>query len=307
MNYPALYEKAFNNVPLGLLVLNAEKRVVLWNDWLILKTHISESDAIGKTLIELFPKMNCARFDCALEQLFGFKAPQIISQILNQYLIPIELEKKSHVNFKYMQQHVEILPLEMGSDLFALIVIQDLTSVAHQRNVLMQMGKKFEDQTYHDPLTGVYNRRFLSSYLEKLISWSKHNNAEIGCVMMDIDFFKKINDQFGHEKGDEVIIFFITLLRKVVRPSDVLVRYGGEEFLLIISNATQEMMIAVSERILANFEKESAGSVGIQVTCSAGVAVWQPNENQLSFAELIERADAALYKAKNNGRNRVEW
>ncbi len=307
MNYATLYEKAFHSMPLGLLVLNAQYRIVLWNDWLIMKTHISESDAIGKTLVELFPKMNCARFNYALEQLFGFKAPQIISQILNQYLIPIELEKNANMNFEYMQQHVEILPLEEGADLFALIIIQDLTSVVHQRNVLMQMGKKFEDQTYHDPLTGVYNRRFLSSYLEKLMLWSKRNNAEIGCAMMDIDHFKKINDQFGHEKGDEVIIFFISMLRKVVRPSDVLIRYGGEEFLLVISNATQEMMIAVSERILANFEKESTGSLGIHVTCSAGVAVWKPNENQSLFAKLIEHADAALYKAKNSGRNRVEW
>src|SRR3990167_4708557 len=132
----------------------------------------------------------------------------------------------------------------MGTNLFALIIIQDLTSVVHQRNVLMQMGKKFEDQTYHDPLTGVYNRRFLSGHFEKLISWSRCNNAEIGCVMMDIDHFKKINDEFGHEKGDEVIVFFIQMLRKVVRPSDVLIRYGGEEFLLLIPNATQEMMIA---------------------------------------------------------------
>lgn len=302
-----MYEKAFHSMPLGQLVLNAEYRIVLWNDWLIMKTHISESDAIGKTLVELFPKMNCDRFNCALEQLFDFKAPQIISQILNQYLIPIEIEKKSNMNFKYMQQHVEILPLEEGADLFALIVIQDLTSFVHQRNVLMRMGKKFEDQTYHDPLTGIYNRRFLSSYLEKLMSWSKRNDAEIGCVMMDIDHFKKINDQFGHEKGDEVIVFFINMLRKVVRPSDVLVRYGGEEFLLIISNATQEMMIAVSERILANFEKASTESVGISVTCSAGVAVWKPNENRLSPIKFIECADVALYKAKNNGRNRVEW
>lgn len=156
MNYAILYEKAFRSMPLGLLVLNAEYRVVLWNDWLIMKTHITESDAIGKTLEALFPTMNTARFNCALEQLFDFKAPQIISQILNQYLIPIELEKNSNMNFEYMQQHVEILPIEDGADLFALIIIQDLTSVVHQRNVLMQMGKKFEDQTYHDPLTGVF-------------------------------------------------------------------------------------------------------------------------------------------------------
>src|SRR3990167_11207192 len=209
MNYATLYEKAFHSMPLGLLVLNAEYRIVSWNDWLIMKTHIAKSDAIGKTLLELFPKMNCVRLNWALEQFFDFKAPQIMSQILNQYLIPIALETNTNMNLDYMQQHVEILPLEDNVDLFALIMIQDVSYATHQRNVLMQMGKKFEDQTYHDPLTDVYNRSFLSGYFEKLISWSKHNNAEIGCVMMDIDHFKKINDQFGHEKGDEVIIFFI--------------------------------------------------------------------------------------------------
>lgn len=306
MNDTTLYEKAFRSMPHGLLVLNAENRVVLWNDWLIMKTHIPESDAIGKTLAELFPTMNCVRLNWALEQLFDFKAPQIISQMLNQYLIPIALEKNTNMNIEYMQQHVEILPLEKSADLFALIVIQDVTGVVHQRNVLMQMGKKFENQTYHDPLTGAYNRRFLLSCLEKLVSWSQRHHAEIGCLMMDIDHFKKINDEFGHEKGDEVIVFFNDIVRKVVRPSDILIRYGGEEFLLLTPSATQAMMITVSKRILANFEKESIGSFGIHITCSVGVAVWNPNEN-VPPIKLIERADKALYKAKNNGRNRVEW
>lgn len=307
MNSAMLHEKAFHRLPLGLVLLDAAYQVVLWNDWLFEKTNIAEIYAIGKTLSELFPTMNTARFHSALEQLFNFKTPQIISQILNQYLIPISLEKNINMNLEYMQQHVEIFPVEEEGQLFALVMIQDVTHAVYQRNVLIQMGKKFEDQTYHDPLTGVYNRRFLQHYLEKLISFSKRHDAAIAYVMLDLDHFKKINDEYGHEKGDEVIVFFIKIIHQVIRLSDVVVRYGGEEFLLILPNTLSEMAVTVSKRILFYLETRSQQAVNQLVTCSAGVAIWQAGKDDLSPLELIDRADKALYKAKNNGRNRVEF
>lgn len=307
MNNAILYEKTFHSLPLGLAVLNAMHRVVSWNNWLFEKTNITEIDAIGKTLSELFPEMNAVRFHFALEHLFLFKTPQIISQIFNHYLIPITLEKNINMNFNYMQQHVEILPMEEGGILFALVIIQDVTPVVHQRNVLIQMGKKFEDQTYHDPLTGVYNRRFLQHSLKKLISFSKRHDASIAYVMLDIDHFKKINDECGHEKGDEVIVFFIDVIHQVIRLSDIVVRYGGEEFLLILPNTLLETAMMVSNRILGYLEERSLQAVNCVVTCSAGVTIWQADNDDLSPMELIDRADKALYKAKNNGRNRVEY
>lgn len=307
MNNAILYEKIFHRLPLGLVVLNPMHHIVSWNNWLFEKTNITEIDAIGKTLSELFPEMNTVRFHFALEHVFLFKTPQIISQIFNHYLIPISLEKNINMNLNYMQQHVEILPMEEGGKLFALVIIQDVTPVVHQRNVLIRMGKKFEDQTYHDPLTGVYNRRFLQLAHKKLISFSKRHNAAIAYVMLDIDHFKKINDEYGHEKGDEVIVFFIDVIHQVIRLSDIVVRYGGEEFLLILPNTLLEAAMTVSNRILCYLEERSLQAVNYVVTCSAGVAIWPADNDDLSPVELIDRADKALYKAKNNGRNRVEY
>lgn len=304
-----MYENAFASIPLGLIILNSQYQIKAWNDWMESKTKISRSQAVGKTLPMLFPEANYNRFQWALEQLFDFAAPQILSQILNHYLIPISLGENAYTQLPLMQQHVEMLPVgDDGDERLALIVIEDVTYNVHQRNVLMQMGKKFEEETYHDALTGVYNRRFLWGYLDKLIEWSKRESLSIGCVMFDLDYFKKINDQYGHDMGDQVITFFVNHVTKMIRPNDVFVRYGGEEFILLVSDVQLNYLIELCNRILSEFEKKSHVLIAnVKLTCSAGIALWEPVKPYLSANQLIEGADKALYQAKKSGRNCVRF
>ncbi|OUM97889.1 MAG: hypothetical protein BAA02_05500 [Paenibacillaceae bacterium ZCTH02-B3] len=192
----------------------------------------------------------------------------------------------------------------------------------HERNLelirtqeeLFNANRKLEQMAITDSLTGCYNRRYLMQKLEKEVMDHIRNKVPFSIVLFDIDHFKRINDQYGHLVGDQVLIATVDAVRGVLRPADVLARYGGEEFTIYLpgtrSREAEELargiMRAVSE-IAADVGNEVAT---IRVTVSIGIVSSEnyekPVEEVRDFLRgLFARADAALYKAKNGGRNRV--
>jgi len=162
-------------------------------------------------------------------------------------------------------------------------------------------------QTLKDPLTRCYNRRFLDDYIKQYEPLAKRNNSEIGLFMLDIDHFKLVNDEFGHQAGDKVLKEVVAIIHDQIRESDMLVRFGGEEFLIILL----ELKDAVStkdaaEKIRKAIEQHHfklSEEVVIQKTVSIGVADF-PNDAD-SINQAIKFADVALYEAKETGRNKV--
>lgn len=157
----------------------------------------------------------------------------------------------------------------------------------------------------HDHLTKFANRRLSLETLEKFVKRDQIDKNPLSIMMIDIDFFKKINDTYGHKAGDNVIVTVANLISASVRPSDVCGRWGGEEFLIILPNADIQEANIVAKRVLSTVEDEVIVVDGaeIKTTVSIGISAYKDNE---STTRLIERADMALYEAKNNGRNRVE-
>jgi len=156
-----------------------------------------------------------------------------------------------------------------------------------------------------DPLTGLYNRRFLQEYTETLVASTIRRKKNLGLIMCDLDFFKQVNDYYGHNAGDAVLKETSELIRKTVRTSDLVIRFGGEEFLVVLLDIEEGDAMSVAEKIRETIEKTkiriTEGTV--QKTISLGVSVF-PHDTD-SFWQAIKFADVALYKAKENGRNRV--
>lgn len=153
-----------------------------------------------------------------------------------------------------------------------------------------------------DGLTGIYNRMQFNHYLETEIDRANRYDGKFSIISMDIDHFKRINDQFGHQLGDRVLIDFCKLVNQHNRSSDIFARYGGEEFIILVQNANLENTRHHAERLCTEIAQYQFDSVG-QVTCSFGVAEFLNNDD--SSTSLLNRADIALYKAKENGRNQV--
>jgi diguanylate cyclase (GGDEF)-like protein len=156
-----------------------------------------------------------------------------------------------------------------------------------------------------DKLTGAYNREFLSTQLPASMQEAKHNGTPLSIAMIDVDHFKKVNDTHGHHIGDKVLTEIAHRLRETSRAGDMLVRYGGEEFLLLLPTANLATAAEIADRVRVQMQHAPirVGDLSLDIRVSVGVAQHRHGE---TATELFRRADAALYQAKANGRNRVE-
>lgn len=157
-----------------------------------------------------------------------------------------------------------------------------------------------------DPLTSAYNREFLQQHLPQAVEHADRRDEPLSIAMIDVDHFKSVNDRFGHEVGDRVLAEVAQRMRGAIRAGDLLIRYGGEEFLVVLPGSDSSSAHEIAERMrqrLADEQVEIGGQT-IEVCISVGVAEHRRGED--SPGHLIRRADSALYAAKGRGRNRVE-
>jgi len=171
---------------------------------------------------------------------------------------------------------------------------------------LKVLKNKLQQLSSADPLTGIYNRRHFMETAKKQLDRVTRHNKESFIIILDLDHFKKVNDTYGHQSGDFVLIETAARISTILRPYDIFARFGGEEFILFISDANKDNVMRISERICQIIAQNPFQVMGkdITVTASLGVASIAPG-NTLESA--IAFADQALYKAKEEGRNRVNW
>jgi two-component system, cell cycle response regulator len=157
-----------------------------------------------------------------------------------------------------------------------------------------------------DALTGLYNRRYMESHIGTLVEQAVARDKPLAVLLLDIDYFKSINDGHGHDAGDDVLREFALRIRKSIRGLDLACRYGGEEFVVVMPETDMAVATMVAERLRRRIASEpfaiQKGARSIEVTISIGIAALGPNDNP---AAIIKRADQALYRAKRDGRNRV--
>jgi two-component system cell cycle response regulator len=158
-----------------------------------------------------------------------------------------------------------------------------------------------------DPLTGLYNRRYMESHVTTLVDQALARGKPLALLVIDIDYFKAVNDVHGHDAGDAVLREFATRLKKSIRGIDLACRYGGEEFVIVMPETDMAVAAIVAERIRRRIASEpfviGNGATALDVTISIGIAALSGVED--SAALILKRADQALYRAKRDGRNRV--
>jgi len=167
-----------------------------------------------------------------------------------------------------------------------------------------RLMQSLKDASMRDPMTNLYNRRFLEGYLDTLVASVERQKTGIGILMCDVDLFKQVNDTYGHETGDEVLIKVSEILKQSVRASDMIIRYGGEEFLALLVGADETKTLEVAERVRTEMENHafSTTSGPLKKTISVGASLYPQDSD--SFWECVKFADVALYQAKETGRNK---
>ncbi|MDD2652831.1 MAG: GGDEF domain-containing protein [Sulfurimonas sp.] len=172
-----------------------------------------------------------------------------------------------------------------------------------ESQILME---KLRDTSLRDGMTGLYNRRFLEEVIDKIMSQATRKKDTYAVLMLDVDFFKMVNDTYGHDVGDRVIVALAKVLKSSIRESDLAIRYGGEEFVVMLHNANDEGMMSIATKIHSEFAK-LAFDVGngepLRKTISIGIAKF-PTDGDTIW-KCIKYADTALYEAKETGRNKI--
>ena len=184
-------------------------------------------------------------------------------------------------------------------------LIEDYVATAQPAIVSKKLMQILNRMARVDQLTGMYNRKYLDEFADKGISQALRTKTPYGILMVDIDFFKMINDTYGHDVGDEAIRIIARVIKDTIRKSDIAIRFGGEEFLVLLHNCDREYIKNIAEKIRTNFAKQSisAGTETFSKTLSIG-AVMFPDDSD-SIWKCIKFADMSLYYAKEHGRNQV--
>jgi diguanylate cyclase (GGDEF)-like protein len=172
---------------------------------------------------------------------------------------------------------------------------------------LQNVGKDPSRLIFEDELTGIYNRRFLLNYFEYKIPWDSLENHPISLIMLDIDYFKQINDTHGHEAGDQALIWVATLLRKAAGEQGLPIRYAGDEFIILLPKTEKQAALQIAERLVELVHERPVHLEGTEdefpLTLSIGVA--SAPEDAQTGKDLIQKADTALYFSKKTGRDRL--
>lgn len=184
-------------------------------------------------------------------------------------------------------------------------LIEDYISTARPAIVSKKLMQILNRMARVDQLTGMFNRKYLDEFAETAIPQALRSKVPYGILMIDIDFFKMINDTYGHDVGDEAIRVVSRVIKESIRSSDIPIRFGGEEFIVLLHNCDKAHIKEVAEKIRINFAKQSisAGSETFNKTLSVGAVMFPDDSN--SIWKCIKYADIALYHAKEHGRNQV--
>jgi diguanylate cyclase (GGDEF)-like protein len=253
-------------------------------------------------LKQLFIYIGISIFILIIILLFNFK---MLNYIIN------ELKKTDKYIYYIKNQEFEKLPsnIEIKNEInkHQQSIIDSGKEIAILINILQSKKNKYYQKAYTDSLTGAFSRRFLQDKEHELFLKYQTLKKEIAILMFDIDDFKKINDTYGHDVGDIVLSEIGESVKKILREDDIFIRYGGEEFIVILENIKLKHSITIAEKIRKTIENNKiniGNNKEINVTISIGISELKNDDK--SLFDAIKRVDKKLYKAKNNGKNRWE-
>lgn len=227
-------------------------------------------------------------------------------------------DNKTYIEVKYDNEKmflVTSLPINIQSEVYVMELLKDITKTGVMDSLEGKSYLEMEQNTtpemmdliLKDELTGVYNRRFINKQLSSLLHLNKLSSKALTAMMIDVDYFKSINDEYGHLAGDQILIQLAKLLEKLALTEDGWVaRYGGDEFFLLFSNVEADKASKLANNIRKKVAKNCFSYNGTEIKISVSIGVYSYDNNVSTIEEIINSADKKLYLAKQNGRDRIQ-
>jgi len=267
------------------------------NGLMLLSSKDSLNSIVAQPYIGVYENGQCAGF-----------FPHIERQPASVAITPLTRRDKSFGTLNLGSYQSDRFVDNMATDFIE--HLSSIVSVCLENNLHVEEIRRV---SYLDALTGVNNRRFFEQRIGEELKRSQRNAGPLSCQFFDIDFFKAVNDKHGHQGGDLVLSLVAATIKHQLRDNDVFVRYGGEEFVALLSNTDEVKALETAERVRKAIQTlvVAVNDISVSVTVSIGVSIYIPDSASISVDgeianRLIKAADSALYRAKHNGRNRVE-
>lgn len=293
------------NIDVGLVLLDRNYDVQLWNSFMQNHSAFGAEDIIGKNLFDTFPEIDEKWFNRKAESVYLLKNSAFTTWEQRPYLFRFENYRPITGKAEFMYQNSTFIPIQnlSGEVSSICIIIYDVTEQAINNLELEQANSKLEVISQTDGLTELLNRKSWEEHLEKEFERQKRYKEDCALIIFDIDHFKKVNDNYGHPAGDEVIRKTADVIRQAVRKTDVAGRYGGEEYVILLPHTHVDSAKILAERIRKKIEAMTVHyeQYSINFTVSLGLCGFDPS--LASPTAWIDCADQALYFCKENGRN----
>ena len=295
------------SIDVGVVVMDRDYNVEVWNSFMENHSGVGADKAARQSLFTLFPEIDQGWFTHKVETavMLGTRAFTIWEQRPN--LVHFKSYQPITGMADEMYQNVTILPLRSstGKTDHVCLIIYDVTGVAVNKRQLESANTKLQELALRDGLTGLLNRRYWESCLEREFARHQRYDNPVSLVIFDIDHFKRVNDTYGHQTGDEVIRETARITSQLVRETDFAGRYGGEEFVVLLPGTTLDGAAQFAERLRSTIERQQLDYQGSPLTFTISLGVATLADDMAGYQALLERADKALYQSKEGGRNRV--
>ena len=295
-----IFEQIFNVINVGIIVLDRDLRITYWNRWMELHSGINSEQIVDTSVFSRFPELENPKFLRNFKAVLNFGNFSFFSQELHGYLFPMKPSTSLGQRYSRMLQNCTMGPVrDVNRNITHIfIAVQDVTELVAYETRLLEMNMR-------DGLTGIFNRRFFEGKLSEEFSRHKRYARPFSLVLCDIDYFKNVNDNFGHQCGDEVLKVVATTIQMIVRETDILARYGGEEFCCLLPETVLDEGWKISERLRQGIAAQVVSYEGRAVSVTASFGVSAISDAVDTPERLVALADEALYKAKRSGRDRV--
>lgn len=295
-------------IEVGIVVINRDFQVEMWNQFMENHSGKLPSGVVGKNLFDVFPEIDKAWLSRKAQPVFDLKTPAFLIWEQRPYLFRFTTNRPITSGSDHMYQNVTIFPLAtLGEQVEKVcIMVYDVTDQALAKLNIEHLNQELEAVSRIDGLTKLFNRRFWQEQFEREYKRSLRRDEPSTVIMLDIDHFKKVNDTYGHQAGDKVIQALAAVVGSFTRETDYAGRYGGEEFVILLTEASLEHARYVAERLRKKAESTVVRHEEhtINFTVSIGAAEFSAHYD--TALAWLEDADQALYAAKQNGRNRVK-
>ena len=295
------------SIDVGVVVMDRDYNVEIWNSFMENHSGVGADKAARQSLFTLFPEIDQGWFTHKVETavMLGTRAFTIWEQRPN--LVHFKSYQPITGMADEMYQNVTILPLRSstGKTDHVCLIIYDVTGVAVNKRQLESANTKLQELALRDGLTGLLNRRYWESCLEREFARHQRYDNPVSLVIFDIDHFKRVNDTYGHQPGDEVIRATARITSQLVRETDFAGRYGGEEFVVLLPGTTLDGAAQFAERLRSTIERQQLDYQGSPLTFTISLGVATLADDMAGYQALLERADKALYQSKEGGRNQV--